>query len=860
MLVNFKGFPSSDIRHGRPRVLCISIFLAVLLVVFPALARNANNQLCFPLTQWFGNINGPDVKNLPVNSDPGWRGAFRYVFGNGTPTPDVVVQGIRDASNFYISVEAHGMQSWGSSNVVVLAFDSGGGTANMQRVVIFPAVSGLPNPPVNQSQQQLKPHTVQEIDYSQDSSNWNNNSNCLPPYCEVALPNSWLYQNAYATYTCETNSQENCQSFDWTLAVKLPITTNPPNFPIANTNAITVPATGLFGFYVDVVRVTDTGGDAQQSFWPNDDPTNQNMPGCSLSALCSPNSMTPDPKYWGNSTQDPALTCKGVSIGSQTQDISTNHTIGGLPEIGVAANEDNTFFAKVYNNSVDGSGNPVTAKQVFTTFRIANYGLPAGWGLVPTVKGTWNISSITRTGGAVTLNTTTGVPFGQGDVGDNIVVSGVGKASFNGTFPITWSSSNTPTQLTYLQAGPDDSSSGGTVSYDSQGDGQNATSIVDANPTAPQDIGAAPVTFQTDSWRLTPTQSAYYQTHHVWSNGLGEQCIQVQLDSTPGSNTIILNNSAVQNMYFGTASAFKAEADIGAQNYPARRCETGQPCPTDQLFDLEVSSSVAKFGESCNQNAKQPGNPSPGQTRATGQIVTKGEPVRCSEITYVVHGCRHTGAYMTAGKGKLDLCDAVGAFGFVVQHAGDVDNWNVNLTGPGLQKIGPNRYQIHVPQNGTATVTTQFDPEYAGEDKLAVFLDLGAAIPQGSFGSTVKTGFALNAGVEYMFNPHISAEGIFGYHYFPSNAAASESVYQFSGNAKVYLNTNWPVWPFLNGGIGGYHFSSGSTYFGGNFGGGVLRQLNAHWGLQGSYDFHAVNTPSTAAKFSTVQGGIRYVF
>jgi len=106
---------------------------------------------------------------------------------------------------------------------------------------------------------------------------------------------------------------------------------------------------------------------------------------------------------------------------------------------------------------------------------------------------------------------------------------------------------------------------------------------------------------------------------------------------------------------------------------------------------------------------------------------------------------------------------------------------------------------------------------------------------------------------------HLSAEGIFGYHYFSAKAGGSGSVYQFSSDAKAYLATG-KLRPFISFGIGGYVFSPGSTHFGGNAGGGVLYNLSSHWGVEGSYDFHAVDTPARATKFSTLQGGVRYVF
>jgi len=67
---------------------------------------------------------------------------------------------------------------------------------------------------------------------------------------------------------------------------------------------------------------------------------------------------------------------------------------------------------------------------------------------------------------------------------------------------------------------------------------------------------------------------------------------------------------------------------------------------------------------------------------------------------------------------------------------------------------------------------------------------------------------------------------------------------------------------FARAELGGYHFSfspGSTTNCGGYFGGGLLHQFG-NWGLEGVYTFHTVNTPGVATKFSTVQGGVRWVF
>jgi len=158
---------------------------------------------------------------------------------------------------------------------------------------------------------------------------------------------------------------------------------------------------------------------------------------------------------------------------------------------------------------------------------------------------------------------------------------------------------------------------------------------------------------------------------------------------------------------------------------------------------------------------------------------------------------------------------------------------------------------------GTTGGTT--NPPSTG--KLAVFLDLGAGIPQGTFSNAFNTGFSFNAGLEYLFNSYASIEGIFGYHHFPAKMSGNVDVYQFSTNAKIYLATPQHQFrPFINGGIGDYTFNPGGSKFGANVGAGILYQLTSRFGLQASYNFHNVNTPVNATRFSTLQGGIRFLF
>jgi hypothetical protein len=381
------------------------------------------------------------------------------------------------------------------------------------------------------------------------------------------------------------------------------------------------------------------------------------------------------------------------------------------------------------------------------------------------------------------------------------------------------------------------------------------------NPTSPVTLGpnsTATALPPSGSWFPVPNPNNYDPSI---SGSHPHQCIMVTLDSTSG-NVDFINNSAIQNMDFVDASKFERSAEINAKGYPPRPDNPDGTHNPGQLFDLRILSKteVLKPEEGATV-AKEPGSKG-------GRVV--------SQLTWVLQGCRHTGRFMLvddAGndpkeKRQIELCDPVGAFGYIIRHRGKhrVKDWNLQFTGPNLTVAPgqPNTYQILIPQDGVATVTTHAEPQdqgILGGGKVAAFLDAGAGVPHGIFSNAFNTGFSFNAGLEYIATTHFSAESIFGYHHFPAKVGSALDLYQFSANGKAYLTNVGPLRPFVNGGIGGYKLTpGGGTYFGGNVGAGVLREFSSHWGLQASYNFHTVNTPVAATKFSTAQVGIRFVF
>jgi len=151
----------------------------------------------------------------------------------------------------------------------------------------------------------------------------------------------------------------------------------------------------------------------------------------------------------------------------------------------------------------------------------------------------------------------------------------------------------------------------------------------------------------------------------------------------------------------------------------------------------------------------------------------------------------------------------------------------------------------------------QQDPDLSN---FAFFVDAGAALPHGDISFFLDPGFSLNAGLEYMITSQFSAEGTFGYHRFSAFFGGDTSVYQLSGNGKFYfVDESTRLRPFVNGGVGLYVTDSATTHFGGNVGIGVLYEVTPKFGIKGSYNFHVFSAGDTA-RFSTVQGGVRFRF
>ncbi len=197
-----------------------------------------------------------------------------------------------------------------------------------------------------------------------------------------------------------------------------------------------------------------------------------------------------------------------------------------------------------------------------------------------------------------------------------------------------------------------------------------------SNPTCTQDVPAASATapgtqtYQLD-WQVADADVGNYQTND-------HQCVLVHVDST--SNTNILTSSVYRNMDFVTASVFSRKATISARGY-------------EKPFD---GSDQHKFMLNVIERDLDPDK---GRGEHEGEMV--------SRLSWQAHGYRLTGNFIIVDGRRYDLTDAVGSFGYIVQHQGQISGWQSSLEG--AKEVASGLYQLDIPVAGAVTVGTSVD-------------------------------------------------------------------------------------------------------------------------------------------------------
>jgi hypothetical protein len=195
---------------------------------------------------------------------------------------------------------------------------------------------------------------------------------------------------------------------------------------------------------------------------------------------------------------------------------------------------------------------------------------------------------------------------------------------------------------------------------------------------------------------------------------------------------------------------------------------------------------------------------------------------------------------------------------------------NGNLAGALTNPLETGTYTIrvvNVPPGTTPKVLVKVDDETISgastsniSRRFAVFAALGTNFPQTGLSNSFDNGLSFNGGLEYIVSNYFSIEGSLGRHSLEGKLTGGGlSVYQLSLNAKFYGGSGF-VRPFFNFGAGFYHFNPGSTQGGVNTGTGLQFNLTPRFALEGVYNFHNVVNSGSNARFSTLQGSLRFRF
>jgi hypothetical protein len=137
----------------------------------------------------------------------------------------------------------------------------------------------------------------------------------------------------------------------------------------------------------------------------------------------------------------------------------------------------------------------------------------------------------------------------------------------------------------------------------------------------------------------------------------------------------------------------------------------------------------------------------------------------------------------------------------------------------------------------------------------------GVSIPQGAFGNTFDRGFAVTMAIEYRISQSISALVIYSRHQFRGSSNYPDmSVNQVSAQAKYYILSGPASGVFTNAGAGNYEFNPGASRIGYNVGTGAQVEIFQDFGLIATYNFYSIPNSGTTTNFSSLQGGIFFVF
>lgn len=796
----------------------LALLGALLLVHAPTSAqpRNANNRLCFKqATNVPGPTDGqPPTVNGVIRNDLGWTGATRYDFGNGTPNMGVVVQGIRDSGNLYLSFEANNDQSFDNEDMIVIAIDPDTTAitpSNDRRLHIFPvfttgaAASGDPR----------------DTQYATNSGSWTT----------ATLPGGTIIK--VTSLIVPPPSGMGSPTNSWFVEVKLPLA------------GFGIPTTGNFGLYFNVMRVG--GGTAIESFWPL-----ANAP-----IVLDPNN-TPTPVNWGNGTL--SGTCNGVSF--DWNDIKTNNT---PPHKIALPPGSNVFTVTAHNNTVDASGTAIPANQVKALFKIANFGLPSA--------SSWQPLPIPAGGGrdAASSQVANISPNSTVDLTTNPWL-------LNATEAATYSTPTTDHQCILVELSSTDASTifVNSSAWRNMDFGpasvKEDVAVIDGRGYGPPPDGSgnhlfdllitAREGFNVPGGNQVPGSI----TGFARQDPKIARITWVAHGYRHTGKFIVINRRRFEIVEeVGAFGHFVQHAGAVAR-WTSTLSGNGLKKVQENLYQILVPQDGA-VTVTTKIEAVEP-TPGGGQ-QVCLQDDRSGDTLRVDLATgdYVFTRCGASG-FTLNGKGQISrvgcattLRDAVVS---AVVNQCPIAPLNLGTATIRRTPLGPT-FKINdrdVTNNNCTCPAAPPGTPGGGRPKIALLGALGANFPHGDLSDIYDPGFSASLGLEVSAANAFSVVGQFGYHRLRLGrifSGGDHDLYQLSLNGKAYLASG-AVRPFVNFGGGLYHFDPGDTRGGLNVGSGLQFNLTQRFALEGVYNFHSVFTPGSNANFSTLQLGVRFGF
>jgi hypothetical protein len=332
--MNTASLPPAGRSRATSRQLVVALLGLLALVATPA----ADDNLCFRST-------GEPFIDGVTNLDDGWRRATQYVFGNGSTDPHAIVQFTRTSSAAFISFDVRNDTTFDDLDVIVVTLSPGGGAANDRRIHIFPIAADAGNATSTPG------GLPREVKYWIDSTDWNaTGADPLPAWLSDAAENIKVTSSAvpapggFGSYIVE---------------MKIPISAVP-------NDGVNLPASGTFGLYFNIVRVTDEGNAALgELHWPSTAPN----VGGTLPLPIAVETNTPAPSAWGSGLL--ANTCAGVRV----TNVFTNHP---TDTYAIDPNSTNNRFSVTLSNDGTAAASGITATVKSSKFGISGSPGPIG--------------------------------------------------------------------------------------------------------------------------------------------------------------------------------------------------------------------------------------------------------------------------------------------------------------------------------------------------------------------------------------------------------------------------------------------------------------------------------------------------